>query len=44
VLRETRKTIGYVGLSAPMFLPEVLPAVDLGWRFDPAYWGQGLAS
>lgn len=44
VLRETQQAIGYVGLSVPTFLPEILPAVEVGWRFDPAYWGQGLAS
>ena len=44
VLRENDQTIGYVGLSVPIFLPEVLPAVEVGWRFDPAYWGQGFAS
>ena len=44
VLRETHQTIGYVGLSVPMLLPEILPAVEVGWRFDPAYWGQGFAS
>ena len=42
--REDQRIIGYVGLSVPMFLPEILPAVEVGWRFDPAYWGQGLAS
>lgn len=36
--------VGYVGLSVPMFLPEVLPAVEVGWRFVPAVWGRGLAS
>ena len=44
VLRETQETIGYVGLSVPTFLPEILPAVEVGWRFDPAHWGRGLAS
>ena len=43
-LRETQQIIGYVGLSVPTFLPEILPAVEVGWRFDPAHWGQGLAS
>jgi RimJ/RimL family protein N-acetyltransferase len=43
-LRSTGQVIGYVGLSVPMFLPEILPAVEVGWRFDPAHWGQGLAS
>ena len=43
VLRETDRPIGYVGLSVPTFLPEILPAVEVGWRFAPAHWGQGLA-
>jgi RimJ/RimL family protein N-acetyltransferase len=42
-LRETGAVIGYVGLSVPTFLPEVLPAVEVGWRFAPAHWGKGLA-
>lgn len=41
---ERNEIIGYVGLSVPQFLPEILPAVEVGWRFDPEYWGQGLAS
>jgi RimJ/RimL family protein N-acetyltransferase len=36
--------IGYVGLSVPHFLPEVLPAVEVGWRLHPDWWGQGLAT
>jgi RimJ/RimL family protein N-acetyltransferase len=34
--------IGYAGLSVPTFLPEVLPAVEVGWRLES--WGQGHAT
>lgn len=44
VLRETGKLIGYVGLSVPHWLPEALPAVEIGWRLDPDHWGRGLAT
>jgi RimJ/RimL family protein N-acetyltransferase len=44
---ETRvagRLIGFIGLAPPDFLPEVMPAVEIGWRLDPDYWGQGLAT
>jgi RimJ/RimL family protein N-acetyltransferase len=42
--RARNRVIGYVGISVPMFLPEILPAVEVGWRLDPAVWGKGFAS
>ncbi len=36
--------VGFVGLAVPFFLPAVMPAVEVGWRFDRAWWGQGLAT
>ncbi len=42
--RENASTIGYAGLSVPTFLPEVLPAVEVGWRLDPLAWGFGYAA
>ncbi len=35
---------GFAGLSVPEFLPEVLPAVEIGWRLGRQFWGQGYAS
>jgi RimJ/RimL family protein N-acetyltransferase len=35
---------GFAGLSVPEFLPEVLPAVAISYRFGTPFWGQGYAS
>jgi RimJ/RimL family protein N-acetyltransferase len=43
-LRPARGLIGFVGLSIPDFLPEILPSVEIGWRLAAAHWGKGLAT
>ena len=42
--RERGVLIGFIGLAVPTFLPEVLPAVEIGWRLGTEWRGQGLAS
>ena len=43
-LKPGRRLIGYIGLAVPSWLPEVMPAVEVGWRLDPRHWGRGLAT
>ncbi|MFG2012766.1 GNAT family N-acetyltransferase [Micromonospora sp. NPDC048868] len=43
-LRESDEVVGFVGLAVPDFLPEVLPAVEIGWRLARRHWGRGLAT
>lgn len=42
--RTTDRCLGFVGLAVPTFLPEVLPAVEIGWRLEQPAWGRGLAT
>ncbi|MBH5333527.1 GNAT family N-acetyltransferase [Streptomyces pactum] len=43
-IRSTGELAGFTGLSVPGYLPEILPAVEVGWRLGRAHWGQGLAT
>ena len=42
--RASGALIGWAGLAMPHFLPEVLPAVEVGWRLSSPYRGRGLAT
>ena len=41
---EDRQFIGFCGLMTPHFLPEIMPAVEIGWRLARPMWGKGLAT
>lgn len=36
--------VGFVGFTEPAFLPELLPAFEIGWRLRRQAWGKGLAA
>ncbi len=42
--RDSGSLAGYAGLSVPGFLPEILPAVEVGWRLGRDFWGRGYAT
>ena len=42
--RASGAIIGWAGLAVPHFLPEILPAVEVGWRLSGPYRGRGLAT
>jgi RimJ/RimL family protein N-acetyltransferase len=42
--RDSGALIGWAGLAVPHFLPEVLPAVEVGWRLSGPFRGRGLAT
>lgn len=44
VVADTGKLAGWAGLSIPTFLPEILPAVEIGWRLGERYRGRGHAT
>jgi len=43
-IRTTGELAGLTGLAVPRFLPEIMPAIEIAWRFGRSFWGQGLAT
>lgn len=43
VLRNTHAFAGFTGFMIPSFETSFTPCVEIGWRFNKLYWGQGLA-
>jgi RimJ/RimL family protein N-acetyltransferase len=44
VIAETNELTGWAGLSEPTFLPEILPAIEVGWRLGEQHRGYGYAT
>ena len=44
ITRDGGGYAGWVTLTVPRFLPQILPAVEIGWRFRRSYWGNGYAT
>jgi RimJ/RimL family protein N-acetyltransferase len=44
VVKKTGELAGWLGLAVPHFLPEILPAVEVGWRLGANFRGRGYAS
>lgn len=44
VVGDTGELAGWAGLSVPTFLPEVLPAIEVGWRLGEQYRRRGYAT
>ena len=42
--RASGTMIGWAGLAVPHFLPEILPAIEVGWRLAESHRGRGLAT
>jgi RimJ/RimL family protein N-acetyltransferase len=40
---QTGALVGWAALAIPAFLPEILPATELGWRIKRDRWGRGYA-
>src|ERR1700680_3374707 len=44
VIAETNELAGWAGLAESTFLPEILPAIEAGWRLGEQYRSRGYAT
>lgn len=42
--KDVDRIIGYTGLQLPWWFKELLPAVELGYRYHPEFWKRGYAT
>jgi RimJ/RimL family protein N-acetyltransferase len=43
-VRDTGELAGFTGMAIPTDVPDVMPAVEIGWRLGRAFWGRGIAT
>lgn len=41
---ETKEFIGFIGVSHQSYEADFTPCIDIGWRLDKKYWGNGFAT
>ena len=41
---QEQNVIGFIGLSYQDYISDFTPAIDIGWRVMPKYWGKGYAT
>jgi len=42
--KSSNRFMGFTGFSVPNFEQFFTPCVEIGWRFNKAFWGKGFAS